>query len=327
MHPERQFAQGARFCENGGGSDMKYRRLGKTDLNVSVIGVGTWQFGGEWGMDFSQSEVDAILNKAKELGINLIDTAECYGDHLSEKLIGDFLKRDRREDWVVATKFGHHFHDRFTRTNHYEAADVLKQLDRSLQALQTEYVDLYQFHSGPDEAFDNDELWTLLDKQVTAGKIRHLGLSIAKNDQVHQTTNASKVNAKTIQVVYNRLDRKPETEVLVSCQEQDLGVLARVPLASGYLSGKYMPGAVFAGNDVRHRHDQEHVERLLKEVEEIKRTEVPAGLDMAQWALAWCLKHPAVTAVIPGSKSPAQVEANANAALLASDDHPLAIQK
>lgn len=303
---------------------MKYRRLGKTELNVSVVGVGTWQFGGEWGMDFTQAEVDQILHKAKELGINLIDTAECYGDHLSERLIGDYLKRDRREDWIVATKFGHHFHDRFTRTNEYGAAEVLAQLDRSLKALQTDYIDLYQFHSGPDEAFDNDALWTMLDKQVSAGKIRHLGLSIAKNDNLHQTSSATQVNAKTIQVVYNRLDRKPEEAVFASCEEQDLGVLARVPLASGYMSGKYKPGAVFAGNDVRHRHDPEHVKNLLQQVEEIQRTEVPEGVDMAQWALAWCLNHPAVTTVIPGSKSPAQVEANAKAALLVRDDHPQA---
>lgn len=303
---------------------MKYRRLGKTDLNVSVVGVGTWQFGGEWGKDFTQGEVDQILSTAKDLGINFIDTAECYGDHVSEQLIGNYLKRDRREDWIVATKFGHHFHDKFTRTNDYSAADVLKQLDQSLKALQTDYIDLYQFHSGPDEAFDNDELWTMLDKQVRAGKIRHLGISIAKNDNIHQVSSASKVNAKTIQVVYNRLDRKPEEQVFASCQEQDLGVLARVPLASGYLSGKYKPGSVFADNDVRHRHDPEHVKKLLEEVEVIKQNEVPHGIEMAQWALAWCLQHPAVTTVIPGCKSPQQVEANANAAELVSDQHPQA---
>lgn len=306
---------------------MKYRRLGKTDLTVSVVGVGTWQFGGEWGMDFTQAEVDEILSKAKDLGINLIDTAECYGDHTSERLIGSYLKQDKREDWVVATKFGHQFHDKFSRTNEFDAAAVLGQLEQSLKALQTDYIDLYQFHSGPDEVFDNDELWTMLDKQVQAGKIRHLGISIAKNDNIHQTSSASRVNAKTIQVVYNRLDRKPEEQVFLSCQEQDLGVLARVPLASGYLSGKYKPGAVFAGNDVRHRHDQEHVNKLLQEVEAIKQNELPAGTDMAQWALAWCLQHPAVTTVIPGCKNPQQVEANAKAAELASDEHPQAIQR
>lgn len=295
---------------------MKYRRLGKTEMNVSVIGLGTWQFGGEWGQQFTQSEVDAILDKGQELGINLIDTAECYGDHLSESFIGDYISRRKREDWIIATKFGHHFHERFTRTDVFGADEVLKQLDDSLKVLKTDYIDLYQFHSGPDAAFDNDALWTLLDKQVQAGKVRHLGTSIGSNDNVHQTDASSKVNSEVIQVVYNRLDRVPENRVFPSCERQDLGVLARVPLASGYLSGKYKPGAVFDTTDVRHRHDPESTRRKLEEVEQIRRNEVPEGVNMAEWALAWCLKHPAVSAVIPGCKNPAQVESNAAAAEL-----------
>ncbi|HEY4391396.1 MAG TPA: aldo/keto reductase [Paenibacillus sp.] len=295
---------------------MKYRTLGKTGLDVSVIGIGTWQFGGEWGIQFTQDEVDAILDKGQELGINLIDTAECYGDHLSESFIGNYIGRRKREDWVIATKFGHHFHERFTRTDVFNADDVLKQLDASLKALNTDYIDLYQFHSGPDQLFDNDDLWTMLDKQVLAGKVRHLGTSIGSNDNLHQTEQSTKVNSQVIQVVYNRLDRKPEERVFPSCEKQNLGVLARVPLASGYLSGKYKPGAVFDNTDVRHRHDPENTRLKLEEVEEIRRNEVPQGVDMAQWALAWCLKNPIVTAVIPGCKNPAQVESNAAAANL-----------
>lgn len=298
---------------------MKFRRLGKTELNVSVIGIGTWQFGGEWGLEFTQDEVDAILDKGQELGINLIDTAECYGDHLSESFIGNYIGRRKREDWIIATKFGHHFHERFTRTDKYGAKDVLVQLDASLKALQTDYIDLYQFHSGPDAAFDSDELWTMLDKQKQAGKIRHLGTSIGSNDNLHQTEASTKVNSEVIQVVYNRLDRVPEQRVFPSCERQDLGVLARVPLASGYLSGKYKPGAVFDTTDVRHRHDPENTRRKLEEVEQIARNEVPEGVNMAQWALAWCLRHPAVTAVIPGCKNPAQVESNASAAQLVTE--------
>lgn len=298
---------------------MKFRRLGKTELNVSVIGIGTWQFGGEWGLEFTQDEVDAILDKSQELGINLIDTAECYGDHLSESFIGNYIGRRKREDWIIATKFGHHFHERFTRTDMYGAKDVLVQLDASLKALQTDYIDLYQFHSGPDAAFDSDELWTMLDKQKQAGKIRHLGTSIGSNDNLHQTEASTKVNSEVIQVVYNRLDRVPEQRVFPSCERQDLGVLARVPLASGYLSGKYKPGAVFDTTDVRHRHDPENTRRKLEEVEQIARNEVPEGVNMAQWALAWCLRHPAVTAVIPGCKNPAQVESNASAAQLVTE--------
>lgn len=295
---------------------MKYRKLGKTNLDVSVVGVGTWQFGGEWGVDFTQKEVDSIFDKAKEVGINFIDTAECYGDHLSENFIGDYISRNKREDWIIATKFGHHFKKNFERSRLWSADDVLKQLDASLKSLKTDYIDLYQAHSPGDNEFDNDELWTMLDKQVQAGKIRHLGISLKTNDNMFQTSKASDVNVGAIQVVYNRLDRVPEKEVFPSCQEQNLGVLARVPLASGYLSGKYKPGATFTQNDVRSRHDQEETTKILKQVEEIQKTEVPEGVPMAAWALAWCLKHPAVTTVIPGSKNPEQVELNAQAAEL-----------
>ncbi|MFD0713557.1 aldo/keto reductase [Paenibacillus sp. GCM10027626] len=300
---------------------MKYRTLGSTGMNVSVIGVGTWQFGGEWGKSYSQAEVNSILDTAKSAGINLIDTAECYGDHLSESLIGGYLKTANRQDWIVATKFGHKFHSHLNRTQHWSAQEVLKQLESSLQALQTDYIDLYQFHSGTDEVFNNDELWTMLDKQVQAGKIRHLGLSVGIKNNQHQTDTASQVGAETIQVVYNRLDRQPEEGVFPSCLRQNLGVLARVPLASGYLSGKYKPGAVFGENDVRKSHDQEAAAARLRQVEEIQRQEVPAGVDMAQWALAWCLRHEAVTCVIPGCKDEAQVLANAAASELVSAEH------
>lgn len=301
---------------------MKYRRLGKTGLKVSVVGVGTWQFGGEWGKDFSQQEVNQMLGRAKELGINLIDTAECYGDHLSEALIGKYLEQDHREDWIVATKFGHHFHGHVNRTDHWSSQDVLKQLDDSLKALRTDYIDLYQFHSGSDEVFDKDELWTVLDKQIQAGKIRHLGISIGSNENVYQTDAATKVGAEVIQAVYNRVDRKPEDGVFSSCQKQDLGVLAREPLANGFLSGKYKLGVVFGDNDWRSLKNQEQ----LKLVEEIQRTELPKGVEMAQWALAWCLQHPAVTSVIPGYRNIEQLESSAKAAALelVNDFHPQA---
>ncbi|GGE29692.1 oxidoreductase [Pullulanibacillus camelliae] len=306
---------------------MKYRRLGKTNLDVSVVGIGTWQFGGDWGKDFNQSEVDAILSRAKALGINLIDTAECYGPHhLSESFIGDYLSRDRREEWVIASKFGHHWEEQWEHA--WDTQAVQKQLDASLKALQTDYIDLYQFHSGSDAVFDNDALWTMLDKQVEAGKIRNLGISIGSNANIYQTSKASELHAKAIQVVYNRLDRAPEEEVFPSCIEQDLGVLARVPLASGFLSGKYKPGVRFSDN-VRQKRDQEDIDEKLRQVEKIKAEEVPEGVNMAQWALAWCLQHPAVTTVIPGCKSPEQVEVNAAAAELDSvqNTHPLAVTK
>ncbi len=307
---------------------MKYRQLGKTDLKVSVVSFGAWQFGGEWGQQFTPTEVDRLLGRARELGINLIDTAECYGDHLSELLIGQTLPGNR-DGWIIATKFGHKFHQNFERTEQWSPQEVRQQLEDSLRALRTDYIDLYQFHSGSNEVFNQDGLWEMLDKQVEAGKIRFLGISISSGlEDTHQVEQATAVGASTIQVVYNRLDRDPEDKVLPLCQEQNLGVLARVPLASGFLSGKYKPGTQFANqSDVRSRHDQEEVQQRLKQVQEIQQTELPAGVNMAPWALAWCLQHPAVTCVIPGCKTIAQVESNAGAAdlELVRDDHPQAV--
>ena len=306
---------------------MKYRRLGKTGINVSVVGIGTWQLGGEWGKDFEQAEVDAMLGKAAELGINLIDTAECYGDHLSEELIGHAIK-GRRDKWIIATKFGHKFKPNFERENLFEPAQVQKQLEDSLIALQTDYIDLYQFHSGTDEMFDMPGLWEMLQKQVKSGKIRHLGISISKkHGSLYQVEKASDVEAQAIQAVYNRVHRKPEGKIFDSCIRQNLGVLARVPLASGFLSGKYSEDSNFPGTDVRSSwHDREEWRETFQEVANFK-NEVPKGVSMAHWALAWCLQHPAVTCAIPGCKTVEQVESNALAADLQAvrGDHPQAI--
>lgn len=307
---------------------MKYRRLGRTGLTVSVVSFGAWQFGGEWGRQFTQPEVNDLLSRAKAQGINLIDTAECYGDHLSEQLIGNFIK-DRRDDWLIATKFGHKFTGHLERWQLWSVADVQQQLEDSLRALQTDVIDLYQFHSGTDAAFDNDELWTMLNKQVQAGKIRHLGLSVSSGfNPDYQIGRAVEVGAGAIQIVYNRLDRQPEATSLPLCQQYDLGVLARVPLASGFLSGKYKPGTEFTNEtDVRATHNKTQVQARLQEVAQIQQNEVPAGVPMAAWALGWCLQHPAVTCVIPGSKTVAQVDSNASAANLdlVANDHPQAV--
>jgi len=294
---------------------MRYRILGKTGLSVSVIGVGTWQFGGEWGVDFSQGEVDTILDTAADCGINLIDTAECYGpDHLSEKLVGDYLSRHDRSRWIVATKFGHHFKGFVDRDTDFSVASVRSQLEGSLKALRVETIDLYQFHSGSDELFQNEELWAMLDEQKRAGKIRHLGVSILQKGSELQAREAGWFGVEALQVFYNRLDQRPETMYFPHAQRDNLGILARVPLASGLLSGKYKPGASFAPNDVRATFDAEKMKRDLAEIERLKKTEVPAGVPMAQWAMAWCLRNPIVTALIPGCKNPEQVRANASAA-------------
>jgi len=293
---------------------MHYRVLGSTGLRVSVIGLGTWQFGGEWGRTFSQAEADAILEKAAELGINLIDTAECYGDHLSESLIGNYLSRHDRSRWIVATKFGHHFKRFMDRTEDFSSADVGRQLEASLRALRVETIDLYQFHSGSDSQLLNEDLWTMLTEQKQAGKIRHLGISILGKGSEAQAREARRLGAETLQVIYNRLDRRPEHLYFPHAREHNLGILARVPLASGLLSGNYKAGKTFAADDWRSTFGAERVRNDLAEAERIRQAEVPAGVPMTQWALAWCLKNPAVTTVIPGCKDAAQVASNAAAA-------------
>ena len=300
---------------------MKYRTLGKTGLSVSVIGLGTHQFSGEWAKEFTPGEVERMLGRARDLGINFLDTAECYGDHAVESVVGKSIK-SRRADWMVATKFGHAYAGSPQKTEAWSADQVRRQLEDSLRALQTDHIDLYLFHSGSNEAFQNETLWTMLHEQVRAGKIRWLGLSLAANlmlkNDLQQLHVAPRVNVSAVQVVYNRLQTKAEEQVLPLCQKQQLGVLARVPLAKGFLGGNYRPGAAFPENDTRSAYGAEFNNQQLELVEKIRREELPPGQNMAQWALAWCLKNPAVASVIVGCKTIAQLESNAAAEGLAA---------
>lgn len=290
---------------------MKYRRLGKTNLQVSAIGIGTWQLGNHWGKQFTQGEVNDIFARATALGINLVDTAECYGHHVSERFIGEALKNSRR-DWIIATKFGHNRDSSLPPEVHWQPEQVLLQLEASLRALQTDYIDIYQFHSGTREQLDNDALWTALDKQVQAGKVRFLGISIGQPSQLYQVDRATALGVSVIQTIYNAIQPKAAETVLPSCQRQDLGVLARVPLASGFLSGKYQPDAQFPADDVRaERKPEVNAQQITQALNVLQ--QVPAGMAPATWACQWCLQHPAISSVIPGIKSLEQLETNAAA--------------
>lgn len=288
---------------------MQYRRLGSTELSVSVVGVGTWQFAGVWGKQFEQREVDDIMAAARASGINFLDTAECYGaGHLSERLIGNALA-GRRHEWIIATKFGHNPGNDLKDEN-YSPAQVLLQLEESLRALRTDYIDVYQLHSAADEWFDNDALWTMLGKQVQAGKVRHLGNSVPLANAQYQVPRSREFGISVIQIPYNALLTRAEEVVLPEAQRQDLGVIARTPLASGFLSGKYQPGQVFESNDVRSWRPQKGLDREINAAHRALQQR-PAGMDAVAWANAWCLKQPGVSTVIPGIKSVAQVQSNA----------------
>ena len=305
---------------------MKYRILGATKLRVSVIGLGTWQYGGEWGRDFSQVDVTPLFRRAMELGVNLIDTAECYGDHLSERLIGQAIKElGARDQFLLATKFGHHFVKPFERTEPRSAADVERQLEDSLRALQTDVIDLYQYHSWGEGQFASEDVRAVLEKAKAAGKIRHIGNSIGAGVKTTaQIEQSPAYHVEVVQVVYNRLQRPAEELFFPAASRLKLGVLVRVPLASGLLSGKYKVGARFAENDVRTKWQQQGMDERLAEVERIREIEVPAGVPMARWALAWCLRDFSVQCVIPGCKTVEQLEENARAADMVDGRHPWA---
>ena len=253
---------------------MKYRKLGFTDLVTSVIGLGTYQFGGEWGKQFTQIEIDRIVGTAADSGINFIDTAECYGDHQVESSIGKAIGKNRKH-WIIATKFGHTFNDFMGRTPNWSPQNVTEQLERSLKALRTDYVDLYQFHSGNNKDFDEEGLWMTLGRHIQSGKIRYLGISIqhavVMNDDLYQIKSAEKVNAQTVQVVYNRLSRDAERLLLPYCKKNGLGVIARIPLARGFLSGKYSIEHTFPADDLRSNQDKKMTTDMINNVEEIKK--------------------------------------------------------
>ncbi|MEL7239710.1 MAG: aldo/keto reductase, partial [Planctomycetota bacterium] len=254
--------------------------------------------------------------------------------HTSEAFIGRALKNlgHDRSDWVIATKFGHKFHRPFERTEPREPGDIREQVESSLRHLRTDYVDLMQYHSFGDGDFFRDDVLAECRKMIDEGKMRHLGNSVGSNTNAKQIAASQDRSCEAIQIIYNRLDQAPEDKVFEICREQNLGVLARVPLASGLLTGKYQPGHQFESNEVRGKwRKQEDIDAALTKVQTIQRDEYekdvdPAKIDMATWALAWCLKHPAVTCVIPGCKSVAQVESNALAGTLdmVPNDHPQA---
>ena len=265
-----------------------------------------------------------MFRRGRELGVNLIDTAECYGDHLSEDFIGKALQNiGGRDEWIIATKFGHKFHGKFDRTDPRKPADIREQVESSLKALRIDAIDLLQYHSWGDEQFFDADVLAELEKLKKEGKYRFLGNSVGSNTNATQVAASRDRGVEFIQIIYNRLDKGPEAEVFDLCEKQNLGVLARVPLASGYLSGKYQPGHDFDKDEVRGKwHKEADRDEKLREVQAIKTGEYPADVDadetdMATWALAWCLKHAAVTSVIPGVKSVAQVEGNAAAGTLA----------
>ena len=301
---------------------MDYRPLGRTGWKISSISYGAWAIGGDaWGKT-DDAESMRSLHRAIDLGVNFIDTADVYGDGHSERLIGR-LKRERREEIVVATKAGRrldpHVAEGFTRQS------LTAFVERSLQNLGVDAIDLLQLHCPPPDVYDMPEVFGILDDLVVCGKLRYFGVSV---ERIEEALRASRYpGVQSIQIIFNMFRLRPAEALFPVVREKQIGILARVPLASGLLSGKLRRDSSFERAD--HRNYNRHGESFdvgetfsgvdyetgLRAVEELRRL-VPADATTAQLALRWILMFPEVTAAIPGAKDVRQTEDNVRAAEL-----------
>ena len=299
---------------------MNYRDLGQTGMRISEVSLGTWAIGGEWGA-VSEEEAWGALHRAVDLGVNFLDTADVYGDGASEKLIGRFLEERKDDEIYVATKAGRRLEPHTAEGYNYE--NLSSFLERSLQNLGVEAVDLLQLHCPPTEAYRQDDTFEALDRLQQEGKIKNCGVSVETVEEAKLALEYPGV--KTVQIVFNIFRQKPAEEFFPVAEEKDVGVIVRVPLASGLLSGKMDRGREFPEDD--HRNFNRAGEAFdrgetfagvdfdtgLDAAEELKEL-VPEDHTLAQLALRWVLDHPAVSCAIPGGKRRSQVEDNVAAA-------------
>lgn len=296
---------------------MKFRLLGRTGFNVSEISFGAWAIGGAWGeVDDSQSL--AALHKAIDLGVNFIDTADVYGEGRSERLIAK-LKKERPKDTIyVATKAGRRLNPH--NSAGYNRENLTAFIERSLKNLEMDSLDLVQLHCPPNEVYYLPEVFGVLDDLTRAGKIRFYGVSVQKVEEAIKALEFPDV--QSVQIIFNLFRHRPAERFFPLAIEKKVGILARVPLASGLLTGKINKQTQFAADDHRNfnRHGQafdvgetfsgvEDFDAAMQAVEEIRKL-VPANHTMAEFALRWILMHRAVTCAIPGAKNPQQAEQN-----------------
>ncbi|MEI2300807.1 aldo/keto reductase [Ensifer sp. MJa1] len=305
---------------------MKTRVLGKTGATISEIGFGAWQIGGAWG-DVSEADGKRALNAALDAGVTFIDTADVYGDGRSEKIIAAVLKERGGDRPFVATKAGRRLNPHVA--DGYTGANIEAFIDRSLANLGVETLDLVQLHCPPTEVYYRPELFRALDQLVAKGKIRHYGVSVEKVEEALKAIEYPGV--ATVQIIYNIFRQRPHDLFFAEALKKNVGVIVRVPLASGLLSGKITRDTAFAADDHRNfnRHGEAFdvgetfagvpFETALEAVEQL-RPLVPEGVPMAQFALRWILEQQAVSVVIPGARNEAQAQSNAAASALSAID-------
>ena len=298
---------------------MEHRTLGRTDREVSVVGLGTWQLGADWG-EVSSDDARAVLEAAVEAGVTFLDTADVYGDGRSEQTIADFRRAHGDLDLTVATKMGR-------RLDQVPASYVLENFrawtDRSRRNLGVDTLDLVQLHCPPTAVVESDEVYDALDTLVGEGVMAGYGVSVETCDQALAAI--ARPHVASVQIILNAFRLKPLDEVLPAARGAGVGIIARVPLASGLLSGRYRPDTTFAADDHRtfNRHgeafdvgetfsgvDFEIGVQAAREFADL----VPQGVTPAQAAIAWVVAQDGVSTVIPGARSPEQARANARAA-------------
>ena len=298
---------------------MKYRKLGKTNINVSEISLGTWQVGGKWGEPFRHENADQILNAALDAGVNFIDTADVYGDGESEKAVGRVVK-SRSERVYVATKCGRRLSPHVNEA--YTPAALRQFVEASLANMGLDTLDLIQLHCPPTEVYYRPEIFELFDRLQTEGKIQHLGVSVEKVEEALKAIEFPQVT--TVQIIFNMFRQRPAELFFREAQRRDVGVIVRVPLASGLLTGKFRPETDFAPDD--HRNFNRHGEAFdkgetfsgidyntgLEAVEELKKL-FPGQENLAPLALRWILQFEAVSCIIPGASKPSQLTSNLQA--------------
>jgi aryl-alcohol dehydrogenase-like predicted oxidoreductase len=298
---------------------MQHRTLGRTGRDVSVIGLGTWQLGADWGQ-VSETDARAVLDASRDAGVTFFDTADVYGDGRSESLIGGWLRDNPDAGVTVATKMGRRMEQ---LPENYVMSNFRAWTDRSRRNLGVDTLDLVQLHCPPTAVYASDETFDALDALVADGAIANYGVSVETVDQA--LTAIARPNVATVQIILNAFRLKPLDAVLPAAQEAGVGIIARVPLASGLLSGRYTHDTAFASDD--HRSFNRHGEAFdqgetfsgvdydegVEAAREFSALAADAGLTPAVAALAWVAQLPGVSTVIPGARNVAQAESNAAA--------------
>ena len=298
---------------------MKYRKFSDLGWNVSEVGLGCWQLGWNWGEDVSERDARELLKKSLDKGINFFDTSDTYGDGRSEKFLAELIK-STSEKIFVSTKLGR----RVRGTNYprgYKQEPMEEFVDRSLINLGTDCIDLLQLHCPPSEIISKKETYEMMDEIVKKGKIAHYGVSVFKISEAMEAI--QKPNVKSIQMVFNIFRQRPAEVLFKEAKKRNVAIIARGPLASGLLAGKFNRETKFAENDHRNYNingkafdmgdtfSGVNFEKGLEAVEELKKL-VPDNFSLSEIALKWILMHDAVSVVIPGAVNKSQVQMNAS---------------